>query len=45
MEKNNALFYVGIRKEDKSIWERRVALVPNDVQEIMEKNKNIKFII
>jgi len=34
---------VGIRREDKSIWERRVPLVPEDVKELREKG--IEFIV
>lgn len=30
---NNKIF-IGIRREDKSIWERRVALIPSHVKEI-----------
>lgn len=31
--------YVGIRKEDKSIWERRVPLTPSDMKDIMNEYK------
>ncbi len=34
---------VGIRKEDKSKWERRTPLVPDDVKELV--NKGIEFIV
>jgi len=29
---------IGIRREDKSIWERRVPIVPEDARELMEKH-------
>ena len=29
------IYYVGIRAEDKSVWERRTPLSPNDVKEIL----------
>ncbi len=29
---------IGIRREDKSIWERRVPLVPDDARELQEKH-------
>ena len=38
-------FYVGIRCEDKSVWERRTPLSPVHVKEIIEKHKNIAFIV
>ncbi len=27
--------YIGIRREDKSVWERRAPLTPHDVKEIL----------
>lgn len=38
-------FFVGIRAEDYSAWERRVPIVPNDVKEISTRFPNIKFIV
>jgi len=35
---------VGIRKEDKNIWERRVPLIPEHVRELKEKN-GIEFFV
>ncbi len=35
---------IGIRREDKNKWERRVPLVPNDLAEL-EKNNDVDFII
>jgi alpha-aminoadipic semialdehyde synthase len=35
---------VGIRREDKNIWERRTPLIPEDVKELRE-NLNIDFIV
>lgn len=42
---NKQTIYVGIRREDKSVWERRVALTPKSVKLIHEKNPHIKFIV
>ena len=39
------LFYVGIRAEDKSVWERRTPLAPCHIKEIIEKNKDVGFIV
>ena len=36
--------YIGIRREDKNDWERRVALIPADIQDIKEKY-NIQTIL
>jgi hypothetical protein len=36
--------YVGIRREDKSVWERRTPLIPKDIQDIMVSHPHIKFI-
>lgn len=38
-------YYVGIRSEDKSVWERRVPLAPVHVKEIMDQNPDIGFIV
>ena len=35
---------IGIRREDKNIWEKRTPLVPEDLKELAEKY-NIKFIV
>ncbi|EGR27359.1 hypothetical protein IMG5_197160, partial [Ichthyophthirius multifiliis] len=34
-----------IRREDKSIWERRASLTPEDIQQLLLENPNIKFIV
>lgn len=39
------VYYIGIRAEDKSVWERRAPLAPIHIKEIMEKNSDIKFIV
>jgi|JI10StandDraft_1071094.scaffolds.fasta_scaffold284671_2 alpha-aminoadipic semialdehyde synthase len=39
------IYYVGIRAEDKSVWERRTPLSPDDIKDIMEKNNDIQFIV
>lgn len=36
---------MGIRREDKNKWERRVSITPKKVAEIMKEHKNIKFIV
>jgi alpha-aminoadipic semialdehyde synthase len=36
---------IGIRREDKSKWERRVALTPSHVKQLLEKNPKLKFIV
>ena len=36
---------IGIRREDKSVWERRVALTPNNVKTILQRNSNIRVIV
>ncbi|MDP6155729.1 MAG: hypothetical protein QGH39_05010 [Candidatus Thermoplasmatota archaeon] len=35
---------IGIRREDKSIWEKRVPLVPHDVKNLIKKH-GISFIV
>jgi len=35
MDKKNPIF-VGIRREDKSCWERRVPLIPKHVKDVMK---------
>jgi len=37
--------YIGIRREDKSVWERRTPLTPQDVQEILSKYHNIRIMV
>lgn len=37
-------YLVGIRREDKSVWERRAVLAPNDIMEISLKNPEIRFV-
>lgn len=39
------IYLVGIRAEDKSVWERRTPLAPFHIKEIMEKNPDIKFVV
>ena len=36
---------IAIRREDKSVWERRTPLIPKDVKEILKKHPNIKIIV
>ena len=36
---------IGIRREDKSVWERRVALTPSNVRTILQKNPKIRIIV
>lgn len=36
---------IGIRREDKSVWERRVALTPSNVRAIKQNNPKIKVIV
>ena len=35
---------IGIRREDKNIWEKRTPLTPNDVASLV-KDENLKFIV
>ena len=42
---SGSIVYVGIRREDKSIWERRATLIPEHASEIMKNYPNIKFIV
>ncbi|MBS1890035.1 MAG: hypothetical protein JST59_01980 [Actinobacteria bacterium] len=44
MEPAQKTFIVGIRREDKSVWERRAVLAPKEVKEISEKHPEIKFV-
>lgn len=44
MESSNNI-YIGIRREDKSFWERRAALTPQNVKQIIAKNQNIKILV
>lgn len=36
-------FLIGIRREDKSVWERRVPLIPTDVKIILQKYPHIRI--
>jgi len=36
---------IGIRREDKSVWERRTPLIPLHVKEILENNSDIQVIV
>jgi hypothetical protein len=38
-------YKIGIRREDKSVWERRTPLAPKQVKEILEENPDIGFIV
>lgn len=38
-------FYIGIRREDKYYWERRVPLPPHSCKLIMQNHPEIKFIV
>ena len=38
-------YTVGIRREDKSVWERRVPLVPVHVAELLKENPDIQFVV
>lgn len=35
------VYRIGIRREDKSVWERRTPLIPSTVKEILEKHPHI----
>lgn len=39
------VFRIGIRREDKSVWERRTPLIPADVKELLENNRDIQIIV
>ena len=39
------LGYIGIRREDKSKWERRAPLTPAEVKQLTERHSNLKFFI
>lgn len=36
---------IGIRRENKTVWERRVALTPDHVKQLLAKNPNLKFVV
>jgi alpha-aminoadipic semialdehyde synthase len=38
-------FVIGIRREDKSVWERRAPLSPSHIKEILANNKTITFVV
>lgn len=38
-------FFVGIRCEDKSVWERRTPLVPEHIKELLSQHDDIGFIV
>lgn len=38
-------YYVGIRCEDKSVWERRTPLAPVHVKEILSTHSDIGFLV
>lgn len=42
---NNKKYYVGIRREDKSVWERRVALMPQHLKQVLYEHPEICFIV
>ena len=37
--------YLAIRRENKSVWERRVALTPLHVSNLLKKNPNLRIIV
>jgi hypothetical protein len=37
--------WIGIRREDKSVWERRVPLIPSDIKEILSTYPNIRIVV
>ena len=41
----NKFTYIGIRAEDKSHWERRVALIPEHINLLKSNNPNLQFIV
>lgn len=41
----NKIVKIGIRKENRSVWERRVALTPNHVQKIKQQFPNFEFYV
>jgi len=40
-KKQKKIFYVGIRREDKSKWERRVSITPKIVADILSSCDDI----
>ena len=38
-------YWIGIRREDKSVWERRAPLTPAHLKEILEMHPHISFIV
>ncbi len=42
---SNATYCLGIRRENKSCWERRVALTPLEVKSLLSDHSNIKIIV
>jgi hypothetical protein len=41
MEKT--IYWIAIRREDKSVWESRTPLAPSDVRELMEQYSDLRF--
>ena len=39
------MIYIGIRRENKSVWERRAPISPSDAKIVMENNSDLKFIV
>jgi alpha-aminoadipic semialdehyde synthase len=37
--------YLAIRRENKSVWERRVAVTPSQVKNLLENNSNLRIIV
>ena len=35
---------MGLRREDKSVWERRTPLIPQDIKDIMASYPDIRFV-
>ena len=38
-------YWIGIRREDKSVWERRAPLTPAHLQDILQTHKDIYFVV
>ena len=36
-------YWIAIRREDKSVWERRAPLIPKDVKEILSKYPHLRI--
>jgi len=45
MDPISPTIYIGIRAEDKSPWERRVAIIPEHIKTIQANHPHIKFLV